>query len=125
MEDKEIVQIGPRLPKPADKKPTSDTIPEIVTGCLNAVAGTEDFLQMLRNVGKYDYRKKIHLSDVELTELLDKNITAQLQVTRDYYLIWEFIHRDPNVASKWDAFWKECSEEIQRFVSGEEENSDE
>lgn len=125
MATRKIIPIGEKLPsipvldsivKPTAKNP--DDIPEIVAGCLESVATTEDFLQMLKQVGSYAYRKNIHLSDVELSKLLDDNITAQLSATRDYYLIWEFIHRDPKIAAKWEAFWKECDAEIQRVIAG-------
>lgn len=120
--DHKIIPIGDKLPtiepivKPTAKK--TDDIPEIVAGCLESVASAESFLETLKQVGSYKYRKQIHLSDVELAQLLNENITAQLRVVRDYYLIWTFIHMDPKTAAKWEAFWEECDAEIKNVIAG-------
>lgn len=128
MATRKIIPIGEKLPsipaldslvKPTAKNPSD--IPEIVAGCLESVATTEEFLKQLKQVGSYSYRKKIHLSDVELANLLNENITAQLRVVRDYYLIWTFIHLDPKTAAKWDAFWAKCDAEIKNVIAGGEE----
>jgi len=127
MGTRKIVNIGGKIypfpelhaDKPAPSSPAP--IPEIVAGYLESVATTEEFLNQLKQVGSYAYRKKIHLSDVELANLLNENITAQLRVVRDYYLIWTFIHLDPKTAAKWEAFWKECNAEIQNIIAGEVE----
>lgn len=122
MATRKIIPIGDKLPtidpivKPTAKNPSD--IPEIVAGCLESVAAAEDFLEMLKQVGSYAYRKKIHLSDVELAQLLNENITAQLRVVRDYYLIWTFIHLDPKTSAKWDAFWAKCDAEIKNVIAG-------
>lgn len=92
---------------------------EIVDGLLKSVASTEQFLDLLRQIGSYNFRKQIHLSDVELTAMIDENITAQLMATRDYYLMFEFIqsgeHKDA-----YAKFRDECMAEVKnRMVKGE------
>lgn len=124
MEEKKTAIIGAKAPEPLkfpEPKKGPATIPEVVGACMESVAATEDFLSMLKQVGSYNFRKTIHLSDVELSKLLDDNITAQLRVTRDYYIMWEFVHRDPKTAAKFGKFWDECNAEIQRYIAGEEE----
>jgi len=73
----------------AEKKP----IPEIAIALTESVAATDKFLNLLRNVGSYYYRRKIHLSDIELQKLLDENIVKQLQAARDYFLLYEFVEQ--------------------------------
>ena len=91
----------------------------VVDGLMASVSSTEQFLDLLRNVGKYDYRKKIHLSDVELTEKLNENITAQLMAIRDYYLLHEFVKQSGH-AEAFALFRTQCLEEVKRRMESVE-----
>lgn len=80
----------------AEKK-TPPTPAEVAKGVIESIANTEDFLIMLRKIGEYKYRKLIHLSDIELTEKLDTETTNMLTVAREYYLMFDFLHRTKSV----------------------------
>lgn len=68
-------------------------IPAIAIELTESVKKTDQFLNTLRQVGSFYYRRKIHLSDVELEKLVNQNIIAQLQVARDYFISFEFLER--------------------------------
>lgn len=83
-----------------------------------SVKKTEEFLELLRNVGSFYYRKKIHLSDVELAKQIDEAIESQLVATRDYYLLYSFIE-ERGLKDKFVAYHKVVMAEVQKTLLGE------
>jgi len=87
-------------------------IETIVDGLLESVSKTESFLDLLRKIGKYDFRKNIHLSDVELTNMLNENITAQLCAAREYFLMFSYMRKDEKRWKEFGDFRTECMKEV-------------
>jgi hypothetical protein len=87
----------------------------IAEGLMESVGKTEQFLDTLRNIGRYSFREKIHLTDVELAKMLDENITAQLTAIRDYYLLFEFVKRK-NLEDRFKTFRDGVLAEVMKQV---------
>lgn len=94
-------------PEPVTPKP----IPELIPEMMQAVNATGAFLDMLKQIAKYTYRRNIKLSDEELEKHIEDQIINLLQANREYYLMHHFIMRE-NLWPRWEMFRAEVQKEL-------------
>lgn len=105
-----------------EQKPVS----AIVQDMIKSVDATGAFLDFLSQVGDWKFRTK-HLSENKLsTQELDKHIDNQiinmLQAIREYYMMYNFIHRE-NLWARWEMFRGECHKELVKVMPEESSES--
>ena len=94
------------------------TVEEIADGLVVALNDTESVLNTFRNIGKYEFRKKIHKSDVELNEALDKDTESFIRTRSEYETMYYFLEKR-GLMEKYIAFRAEVHAAIQERIKGE------
>lgn len=107
------------MKKKIEQKPVS----EIVPAMMEAINATGAFLDMLKQIAKYTYRRNIKMSDEELEQHIETQIINMLQANREYYLMHHFIIRE-NLWPRWEMFRAECQNEVVRIAPPEEKDDE-
>ena len=94
------------------------TVEEIADGLVVALNDTESVLNTFRNIGKYEFRKKIHKSDVELQETLDKDTESFIRTRSEYETMFHFLEKK-GLMEKYIAFRAEVHAAIQEKIKPE------
>jgi len=95
------------------------TVAEIADGLVVALNDTEAVLNTFRNIGKYKFRKQIHMSDVELNEKLDADTGSFIRTRSEYEIMFHFLEKK-GIMEKYVAFRAEVHAEIQKRVNTDE-----
>ena len=97
------------------KKQKGKTIEEIASGLVVSLNETEQVLNTFRNIGKYKYRKQIHLSDVELGAKLDEDTESFIRTRSEYETMFYFLEKE-GLMEKYARFRADVHKEIQKGI---------
>lgn len=104
----------------ASKKKTQKlkTVSEIADGLVVALNETEAVLNTFRKIGSYYFRKKIKMSDVELSKQLDEDTASFIRTRSEYETMFYFLEKE-GLMEKYVGFRAEVHEEIQKRIKEE------
>ena len=105
------------MPKKQKKTPA-----EIAAGLVTSLNETESVLNTFRNIGKYKYRKQVHLSDVELNAKLDEDTASFIRTRSEYETMFYFLENE-GLTEKYARFRADVHKEIQKGIKEEEDES--
>jgi len=103
----------------AKEKEKKETVDEIADGLVKSLTETEGVLKTFRKIGSYYFRKKIQMSDVELTKQLDADTESFIRTQSEYWTMFYFLKRK-NLLEKYAKFRGEVHAVIQCKMQEEE-----
>jgi len=96
----------------AKEKEKHETTEEIADGLVKSLTETEGVLKTFRQIGSYYFRKKIQMSDVELTKQLDTDTESFIRTQSEYWTMFYFL-KGNNLLEKYAKFRGEIHAIIQ------------
>jgi hypothetical protein len=102
----------------AKEKQKLKTVDEIANSLVVSLTNVEEALNIFRRIGKYKFRKEIHLSDVELEAQLDKDTESFVRTQSEYETMFHFLEKR-GLLEKYAEFRAEVHAAIQARISPE------